>query len=201
MQVTLFAGQGESLRFTGWKGQPVLLLCLLFYTAEVCKRRREICARIFMLTRISDQGFGMTTVTSGIITPSCCDFFYPKRREKTVSPGLLTLQSGHSPKNPHMSTWVKIRTPSGSLGPAVDSFRGRSVTLQELWASVWTWRVSACSVAASNALKGSFADFPGCRGGALARHRAGACSTVSLSPSPGQRTSERAHGGAACCHG
>ena len=94
MQGTLSAGQGKRLRFTGWKGQPVLLLCLLFYAAEVCKRRKEICAQIFVLTRISDQGFGMMTVTPGIITPSCCDFFHPKRREKTVSLGLLTLQLG-----------------------------------------------------------------------------------------------------------
>lgn len=113
MQVTLSAGQGESLRFTGWKGQPALLLCLLFYAAEVCKRRKEICARIFVLTQISDQGFGVMTVTSGIINHFAVTFFYPKRREKTVSPGLLTLQLGHSPKNLHVSTWVRIRTSSG----------------------------------------------------------------------------------------
>lgn len=80
-QVTLSAGQGEHLRFTGWKGQPVLVLCLLFYAAEVCKRRKEICARIYALAQISDQGFGVMTVTSGIIPPSCCDFFHPKREQ------------------------------------------------------------------------------------------------------------------------
>lgn len=73
----------------------------------------------------------------------------------------MTLQLGHSPKNPHMSTWVRIRASFGSLGPEVDSFQGRPVTLQEPWASVWTWRASASSAATSNALRGSFADTHG----------------------------------------
>lgn len=98
-QVTLSAGQGEHLRFTGWKGQPVLVLCLLFYAAEVCKRRKEICARIYALAQISDQGFGVMTVTSGIIPPSCCDFFHPKRVNDCF-PWALDLTVGAQSKEP-----------------------------------------------------------------------------------------------------
>ena len=87
--------------------------------------------------------------------------FFTLKGERRLFPLGSWPYSWAQSKEPTYVHLGRIRASFGSLGPEVDSFQGRPVTLQEPWASVWTWRASASSAATSNALRGSFADTHG----------------------------------------